>query len=97
MKDAARSRVDRSLSHRKSRDRALILPLVGLILLMPPIAGIFQFDAKLAGVPVTVLYLFAVWALLIAGASLSRNLRDGGEQPGHDKPETRSLHNDASG
>jgi len=31
-------------------------------------------------VPFTLVYLFAVWALLIAGAAvLSRRLRDGGE------------------
>ena len=71
-------RSDQPLRHRKTRDRALILPLVGLILLTPPLAGIFQLDAKIAGVPFTAIYLFAVWALLIAGAAaLSRQLRDG--------------------
>jgi hypothetical protein len=73
-------RSDQPLRHRKSRDQALILPLVGLILLTPPVAGIFQLDAKIAGVPFTAVYLFAVWALLIAcAAALSRRLRDGGE------------------
>jgi len=79
-------RSDQSLRHRKTRDRARILPLVGLILLTPPLAGIFQLDAKIAGVPFTAIYLFAVWALLIAGAAaLSRQLRDGvgpAETPG---------------
>ena len=63
------SRADQPLSQRKARDRALILPLVGFILLTPPVAGIFQLDAKIAGLPFTVLYLFAVWAMLIAGAA----------------------------
>jgi hypothetical protein len=73
-------RSDQPLRHRKTRDRALILPLVGLILLTPPLAGIFQLDAKIAGVPFTAIYLFAVWGLLIAGAAaLSRQLRDGAE------------------
>ncbi len=71
-------------SHRKSGDRARILPLVGLILLTPPIAEIALLDASVAGVPVTLAYIFAVWALLIAGAAaLSHRLRDdlgGGER-----------------
>ena len=74
---------DQPLRDRKSRDRALILPLVGLILLMPPLAGVFQLDAKIAGVPVTLLYLFSVWAVLIAGAAaLSWRLRDVSERSG---------------
>ena len=75
-------RADEPLRHRKTRDRALILPLAGLILLTPPVAGVFHLDAKIAGIPFTVVYLFAVWALLIAGAAaLSRRLRDG-DDPG---------------
>ncbi len=66
-------RADEPLRHRKTRDRALIL-------LIPPVAGVFHLDTKIAGVPFTLVYLFAVWALLIAGAAaLSRRLRDGGE------------------
>jgi hypothetical protein len=76
----ANDRADQPLRHRKARDRALILPLAGLVLLIPPVAGVFHIDAKIAGVPFTLVYLFAVWALLIAGAAaLSRRLRDGGE------------------
>ena len=75
-------RAEQPLRHRKTRDRALILPLAGLILLIPPVAGVFHLDAKIAGVPFTLVYLFAVWALLIAGAAaLSRRLRDG-DEPG---------------
>ncbi|MCP5152624.1 MAG: hypothetical protein H6983_00570 [Ectothiorhodospiraceae bacterium] len=58
------------LDHRRIRDRALILPIVGLLLLMPPIAGAFQIDLRLAGVPFTAVYLFVVWAALIAGAAV---------------------------
>ncbi len=82
MTTSANDRADEPLRHRKTRDRALILPLAGLILLTPPVAGIFHLDAKIAGIPFTVVYLFAVWALLIAGAAaLSRRLRDG-DDPG---------------
>ncbi len=82
MTASAKGRADQPLRHRKARERALILPLAGLILLIPPVAGVFHLDTKIAGVPFTVVYLFAVWALLIAGAAaLSRRLRDG-DEPG---------------
>jgi hypothetical protein len=69
-------RTDHPLDTRKARDRALILPLIGLILLMPPVAGIFQLDSKIGGIPATLVYIFVVWAGLIAGAAaLSRRLR----------------------
>ena len=57
------------ISNRKIRDRAALLPVIGLILLIPPIANVFQLDARVAGIPFTALYLFGVWALLIAGAA----------------------------
>ena len=70
-------RADRPRRPRKARDRAMILPLVGAILFLPPIAGIFRIEATLAGVPLVVVYIFAVWAALIAGAiALARRLSD---------------------
>lgn len=68
---------EQSLAERKTRDRALILPLVGLLLLIPPVATIFQLDLRIAGVPFTALYLLVIWALLITiAALLSLRLRD---------------------
>lgn len=70
------SRTDQPLRRQKIRDRAIVLPLVGLVMLMPPVASIFQVDARVAGVPFTVLYLFGAWAILIVGgAILARELR----------------------
>lgn len=70
--------MDRATQHRRAsrtRDRALVLLIVGTVILMPPVAGIFQSTAKLGGIPVTLHYLFLVWSLLIAGtAILSRAL-----------------------
>ena len=67
------------LSEHKARDRALILPLIGLIVLLPPVAGIFQLDLRILGIPFTALYLFFIWGLLILGAALiSRQLRNSG-------------------
>lgn len=88
MTASTNNRADQPLRHRKTRDRALILPLAGLILLTPPVAGVFHLDAKIAGVPFTLVYLFAVWALLIAGAAaLSRRLRGDGEPGAPPEPQ----------
>lgn len=63
--------------NRKTRDRALILVLVGLALLMPPLAGIFHLESKVFAIPGTMIYVFAVWAVLIIGAArLARPLLD---------------------
>ena len=61
---------NRPLSDRKNSDRALILPLVGCLLLTPPLAAIFQIDIRVLGVPFTAFYLFGVWGSLIVGAAL---------------------------
>lgn len=62
---------------RKVVERALILPLIGLLLLIPPIASIFEIDSRLSGIPFTLLYLFFVWAVLIvAAARLSSRLQN---------------------
>jgi hypothetical protein len=67
---------NRPLSDRKTGDRAIILPLVGCLLLTPPLAGIFQLDIRILGIPFTGFYLFAVWAGLIVGAAvLSRRIQ----------------------
>jgi hypothetical protein len=66
----------RPLSDRKTSDRALVLLLVGCLLLTPPLAGIFQIDIRIMGIPFTGFYLFAVWGVLIAGAAvLSRRMQ----------------------
>ena len=75
---------DRSDLHRplgKTRDRSLVLVLVGTVLLMPPLASIAVVDGRLLGLPIPLLYVFVVWAILIAGTAwLSRRLdRDRGD------------------
>ena len=55
----------------------MVLSLVGCLFLLPPLAGIFQLDLRLFGIPFTGLYLFGVWAALIIGcALLSRRLQN---------------------
>lgn len=63
-------RADLQLRRRKARDRSFVLTLLGVALLLPPAAGLFQLEGKLFGLPATLIYLFAVWAGLIAGAGL---------------------------
>lgn len=55
---------------RKTRDRALVLVLSGLLLLMPPLAHVSQAEARIGGLPLALVYLFVVWAALIVGARL---------------------------
>jgi hypothetical protein len=72
------------------RDRALILPLVGLLLLTPPLLNVFELDASLAGVPVTLIYVFSVWAgLILAAAALARPLAETEEAEGLDPTRDR--------
>jgi len=52
------------------RDAAVVLPLVGLFLLMPPVITLFVRPAEVAGVPLIVAYLFGVWLALIGCAAL---------------------------
>jgi hypothetical protein len=70
-------RTDTHLFRRKVRDRSIALVLTGMVLLLPPIAGISSIDLKLGGVPTPLVFVFVVWALLIAGAAaLARPLRE---------------------
>ncbi len=52
------------------RDAAVVLPLVGLFLLMPPTITLFADRYQVAGVPLIVAYLFGVWIALIGCAAL---------------------------
>ncbi len=70
-----------STTPRKVVERALLLPLIGLLLFFPPIAGIFDINLFVSGIPFTVIYLFVVWGLLIFAAyRLSLSLAHLGEQ-----------------
>lgn len=74
------SRAVPHLSRRKTRDQSLILLFVGVILLMPPMAAIFDLGTHVGGIPIALVYLFVVWALLIIGALfISRRLDAAGE------------------
>ncbi len=55
------------------RDAAVVLPLVGLFLLMPPAITLFTAPYHVAGVPLIVTYLFGVWIALIVCAAILAN------------------------
>ncbi|HTQ78176.1 MAG TPA: hypothetical protein VMI15_09145 [Burkholderiales bacterium] len=54
----------------RARDAAIVLPLLGLFLLLPPVISLFAVPLELAGVPLVVVYLFSVWLGLVLGAAL---------------------------
>ena len=54
---------------------AVVLPLLGLFLLMPPVITLFARGVGFGGVPLIVLYVFGVWsALIVCAALLARRL-----------------------
>lgn len=54
----------------RARDAAVLLPLLGLFLLMPPLIALFVQPVTVAGVPLIVAYVFGVWLALAAAAAL---------------------------
>ena len=59
----------------RAREAARLLPLIGLFLLLPPVIALFAAPIDVGGVPLLVLYFFAVWlGLVVAAALLGRSL-----------------------
>jgi hypothetical protein len=60
---------------RKLVSAALFLTLLGSLMLLPPLANVFQLQRRYFGVPAELIYLFACWVALIGAAFwLSRRL-----------------------
>lgn len=73
-------RVERQIRRRKAREQAIALLAIGLFALLPPLAGLFELDRRIFGLPFTLVYLFTVWAALIVGAAVvARRLQDDDE------------------
>jgi len=71
----------RAVRERMRREAAAVLPVLGTVLLMPPVVDLVAVEGRILGVPVPVAYLTAVWAGLILGAALlSRPLGRAGEE-----------------
>ncbi len=54
---------------RKTRDRSVVLLILGAVLLLPPVGSIALVQTSLLGIPMPVFYVFCVWAFLIAAAA----------------------------
>jgi len=63
-------RRDPQRSSRSAQDRSIVLLLIGLVLLMPPLGAAFLLDGQLASLPISLLYVFAVWLGLIVGTAM---------------------------
>jgi hypothetical protein len=61
---------DREEQSARTRDAAIVLPFLAVVLLVPPVILIFARPAAPWGLPLIVLYVFAVWAALILAAFL---------------------------
>ena len=77
----------RSADPARVHDAARLLPMLGAVLLMPPVITLFVADVSIVGVPLIVVYLFCTWlALIVCAAWLSRGLAtppsDGEQNPG---------------
>lgn len=58
------------IERRKREAAMLVLTGFGTLLIVPPLAYIFSQPIDLLGVPQVVIYLFAWWALIIAGTAI---------------------------
>ncbi|WEX10644.1 hypothetical protein [Chelativorans sp. AA-79] len=62
---------------RGARDAATVLPFLAAFLLAPPVILIFAAPVAVFGIPLTTIYLFGVWLVVILAAFfLSRRLAD---------------------
>ncbi len=52
----------------KQEAAAFVIPLFGVIILLPPFVNLFIRKELVFGVPVDTVYLFLVWAILVAAA-----------------------------
>jgi len=77
---------------KRSEGFAFFLPVVGAILVMPPIVMLFDVNVSLFGFPLIVGYMFFVWLfLVVASYLLTRGLpRAEVETRSSEKPDDRA-------
>ena len=56
------------MTRRKLIAAALFFTAFGALAYMPPLVLLFRFDMRVLGVPVETVYVFVLWAVLVAGA-----------------------------
>lgn len=60
---------------KRVRDAALLLPLIGTLIFLPPYIRIFDQDAVLWGIPVLFIYIFLLWLIgIMLTAIVARKL-----------------------
>lgn len=67
-------------------ERLIGLFLFGLLLFMPPLISVFDKARLVAGVPLLYLYLFLVWALLIALMAMTVERSNGEDDQAEGEP-----------
>jgi hypothetical protein len=83
---------ERSFRTSKAPDAAVVLPVFGVFLLLPPVISLFAAPVTVWGVPLIVLYVFGAWAGLIACAALLARRLDSPLAPTTAEPETTVDH-----
>lgn len=69
----------------RRRDKLVVLTLTGFVLFNPPLLGLFgQGEQTVLGWPLLYVYVFTVWAALIAAVAwtVERRSRRRGRKPG---------------
>jgi hypothetical protein len=76
-----------SASPQRVQSAAVLVPVLGLFLWMPPFITLFVGPWMPAGIPLIVCYLFGVWVALVAAALLlSRRLQVSADEAGPPGP-----------
>lgn len=72
--------------YRRLRNGMLVWTVLGGLLMLPPLVYVFNQDLIHFGIPQIVLYLFALWLLLIIGTAAFAHAmpRDRGHDDGED-------------
>lgn len=66
-----------SSTNGRTRETALLILCLAIVFLLPPIILIFNKPATLFGIPISAVYLFFIWLLMIlANALTARHLED---------------------
>ena len=79
----------RSADVARVHDAARLLPILGTVLLMPPVITLFVADVSIGGVPLIVVYVFGAWlALIVCAVWLSRRLATAESDPARDPGES---------
>lgn len=76
------------VNRKRLETAALVLPVFGALLVVPPLLGVFNVPVTISGIPVVAIYLFSVWIALIGATFiLSRFLQRGSRDPDTDADE----------